>query len=151
MSQARRCRIIRCNVHQEIVNFFDVFAVFLFGAATQQTAVNIGKFSIGRLRPHFFAACHLNYTTFSCVDTVDLPRYVTEYVCTATEEYKTLDMRSVQNESTKNTSQRIVGEHVAVFVFSFKCTHLFQYWALHYKAYSIQFNVFIPEYYIHIK
>ena len=100
MSSARRFRIIRCNVRQEIVNFCDVFIVFLFGAASQQTAVNIGKFSIGRLRPHFFAACHLNYTSFSCVDAVGLPRYVTEDVCIATEEYKTLNMRSVQNEST---------------------------------------------------
>ena len=86
-------RVGRYNIRQEVVNFCEVFLVFLFGAAIQQTAVNIGKFSIGRLRPHFFAACKVNYTAFSCVDQFHQPRYVTEDVCTAMEGYNTLDMR----------------------------------------------------------
>lgn len=83
----------RYNVRQEIVNFCNIFLVFLFGAAIQQTSVNIGKFTTGRLRPHFLAACKPNYTAFSCVDDFHQPQYVTEDVCTAEEEYKTLDMR----------------------------------------------------------
>ena len=83
----------RYNVRQEIVNFCNIFLVFLFGAAIQQTSVNIGKFTTGRLRPHFLAACKPNYTAFSCVDDFHQPQYVAEDVCTAEEEYKTLDMR----------------------------------------------------------
>jgi len=82
----------RYNVRQE-VTFWDVYNTFLFGAGVQLTAVNVAKFTVGRLRPDFFDVCKVNYTAFSCVDQFHRPRYVTEDVCTAVEGIHTLNMR----------------------------------------------------------
>ena len=78
---------------QEMVQFYEVFLVFLFGTAIQQGTTNITKFMTGRLRPHFLDVCRPNYTAFSCVDAQGQPRYITDDVCTVAYDYKALDMR----------------------------------------------------------
>ena len=78
---------------QEMVQFYEVFLVFLFGTAIQQATANITKFMTGRLRPHFFDVCRPNYTAISCVDTTGQPKYILEDICTVPSSYKALDMR----------------------------------------------------------
>jgi len=78
---------------QEMIQFYEVFLVFLFGTAIQQGTTNITKFMTGRLRPHFLDICRPNYTAFSCVDERGQPQYITEDVCTGPYSYKALDMR----------------------------------------------------------
>lgn len=59
---------------------YQVIGVFCFGAACSQLLTDIGKYSIGRLRPHFFFVCdpdikceddiykfqYIEYGTFNC-------------------------------------------------------------------------------------
>lgn len=50
---------------------------FLFGGGTQLVTVDAGKHLVGRLRPHFLAAClpiGLNCSTSSY-------KYITDYTC----------------------------------------------------------------------
>ncbi|ESP04507.1 hypothetical protein LOTGIDRAFT_237348 [Lottia gigantea] len=51
-------------------------AVFLFGFASTQFSVDIMKYSVGRLRPHFLAVCQPE--KFNCTG-----QYIEDFVCTS--------------------------------------------------------------------
>lgn len=57
-----------------------VIGVFAFGCAAQQLTTDIMKYSIGRLRPHFYTVCRPNYncTPYSL-------DYITDFTCTNPE------------------------------------------------------------------
>lgn len=59
-------------------NFLLLSGWFLFGVAMTLTLTEIGKYSIGRMRPHFLSVCKPDFTKLSC----DPHLYVTEYECT---------------------------------------------------------------------
>ena len=67
--------------------------VFLFGAAVSQTTTDIAKYTVGRLRPHFFDVCKPDYTKFKCTDAQGLFQYITADVCTGTDDVKMKEMR----------------------------------------------------------
>ncbi|WAR02795.1 WUN-like protein [Mya arenaria] len=50
---------------------------FIFGAAVEHIFADIGKFSIGRLRPHFFDVCQVNFTKVDCSS-----GYIVDFECT---------------------------------------------------------------------
>ena len=52
-----------CSVPGLPVALYKIIGVFLFGAAVSQSITDIGKFSIGRLRPHFIDVCRPNVTS----------------------------------------------------------------------------------------
>ena len=81
------------NIHPYIVRCYSLIAYFLLGAACQQTIVNIGKYSIGRLRPHFFDVCKPDYSQFNCTDKYGNYLFITDDVCTSTDDEKLEDMR----------------------------------------------------------
>ena len=66
---------------------------FLLGAAINQTVTNIAKYSLGRLRPHFFVVCEPDYASISCIDNHGNPQYITEYVCLGTHDRRLKQMR----------------------------------------------------------
>ena len=72
---------------------FFVIGVFLFGCAVQQTITNIGKYSIGRLRPHFIDVCKPNWTAINCQDAQGNFIYVQDAFCTGTEPRLIKEMR----------------------------------------------------------
>ncbi|KAH9510123.1 metalloendopeptidase [Bulinus truncatus] len=43
-------------------SFYHIFGLFMFGAAVTHLLTNIPKYTIGRLRPHFFAICQPNWS-----------------------------------------------------------------------------------------
>ena len=53
---------------------------FAFGMAVCQCLTDAAKYSIGRLRPHFFDVCNLDNATVNCGDLMH-PKYVTDYTC----------------------------------------------------------------------
>ncbi|XP_041358710.1 phospholipid phosphatase 1-like [Gigantopelta aegis] len=67
---------------------YDIIRVFIFGTAATQFLTEIGKFSVGRLRPHFFDVCKPNIT--KCTSTLG---YVTDDVCEGTDIKKILHAR----------------------------------------------------------
>uniref|UniRef100_A0A915JGA7 Phosphatidic acid phosphatase type 2/haloperoxidase domain-containing protein n=1 Tax=Romanomermis culicivorax TaxID=13658 RepID=A0A915JGA7_ROMCU len=54
---------------------------FLFGAALCQTLTDIGKYSVGRLRPHFVSVCQPTWSKLNCTG----HQYVEEPYCTGDE------------------------------------------------------------------
>lgn len=63
---------------------YRVVGVFCFGAACSQLITDIGKYSIGRLRPHFFDICQPDV---DCSDASNNFLYIDyeEYTCKGTD------------------------------------------------------------------
>ncbi|XP_046440735.1 putative phosphatidate phosphatase isoform X2 [Daphnia pulex] len=68
-----------------IAELVHLVAIFLFGAACSQLATDFGKYTIGRLRPHFIAVCQPeNFAQLCPLD--GPPTYITDYKCTGDDE-----------------------------------------------------------------
>ncbi|EDW73249.1 uncharacterized protein Dwil_GK16761 [Drosophila willistoni] len=66
---------------------------FIFGTILTFDATEVGKYTIGRLRPHFMAVCQPQLSDGSqCSDLINLHRYVENYEC-AGEGYTVMDVR----------------------------------------------------------
>ncbi|ESO10396.1 hypothetical protein HELRODRAFT_186273 [Helobdella robusta] len=79
-----------------LVRVYQYFGIFVFGIIVQQTIVNIGKYSIGRLRPHFLSLCNPDYSQLNC--TVpglisDIYVYVESYTCVDEKSRNAVDSR----------------------------------------------------------
>ena len=92
-TESSSCKLCCLVVNPRIAKFIEVFLVFLFGAAIEQSVSLTTKTMVGRLRPHFLDVCQPNYTTFNCTDEHGRPRYVTENVCTGTNHRNIKNMR----------------------------------------------------------
>ncbi|XP_030371858.1 putative phosphatidate phosphatase [Scaptodrosophila lebanonensis] len=69
---------------------------FMFGMLLTFDATEVGKYTIGRLRPHFMAVCQPQMTDGSmCSDPVNAHRYVENYDC-AGEGYTIADIRQAR-------------------------------------------------------
>lgn len=64
---------------------YRVVGVFLFGCACQQLTTDIAKYTIGRLRPHFFDICRPN---INCTAPENKWRYIVDFECLRTDEPK---------------------------------------------------------------
>ncbi|KRZ43237.1 Lipid phosphate phosphohydrolase 1 [Trichinella pseudospiralis] len=62
---------------------------FLLGAAATQTITDIGKYSIGRLRPHFLAICQPDIDLNSCSGHT----YIENFSCTNYDDWLSKDAR----------------------------------------------------------
>ncbi|RXG61196.1 putative phosphatidate phosphatase [Armadillidium vulgare] len=71
-------------------SLYRFIGVFLFGCAVSHLTVDICKYSIGRLRPHFITVCDPDWSKVDCRSGTDV--YVTEDVCTpdTPEDYNLL-------------------------------------------------------------
>ncbi|KAK6494436.1 phospholipid phosphatase 1 isoform X1 [Huso huso] len=56
---------------------YKAIGTFLFGAAMSQSLTDIGKYSIGRLRPHFLDVCKPNWAEINCQ-----AGYIENFTCT---------------------------------------------------------------------
>lgn len=63
---------------------------FLFGAACSQLTTDIGKYTIGRLRPHFLSVCD---PQIDCNDDRYKTIYIEDFECHGREEEKFKDTR----------------------------------------------------------
>ena len=82
-------------IHPLIIMIYKHLVTFAFGAFAQQTVTAIGKFSCGRLRPHFFDGCRPDFSQFNCTGNDGLPAYVTNFECTGTDQKVLDDIRWV--------------------------------------------------------
>nr|XP_056706564.1 phospholipid phosphatase 3-like [Euleptes europaea] len=60
-----------------VVALYKEIGAFLFGCTVGQSLTNMAKMAVGRLRPHFLAACRPNLTHINCS-----AGYVEHYSCT---------------------------------------------------------------------
>lgn len=69
---------------------------FMFGMLLTFDATEVGKYTIGRLRPHFMAVCQPQLSDGSlCSDPINLHRYVEDYECAA-EGFTVADVRQAR-------------------------------------------------------
>lgn len=57
---------------------YEAVGVFCFGAACSQLITDVGKYTIGRLRPHFMDVCD---PITDCDKTSMQHQYITNYTC----------------------------------------------------------------------
>ena len=62
-----------------------MYACFLVGAATTVVLTDVGKYTIGRLRPHFLAVCKPDFSKLNC-STGFKKNFITNYVCTGDKD-----------------------------------------------------------------
>lgn len=78
----RRYRLFDISIPDWISNSYNNIGIFGFGAAATQLVVDIAKYQIGRLRPHFFDVCvprMVDGTT--CQDPINQGRYHLDFKC----------------------------------------------------------------------
>lgn len=66
------------TVNPWIWNCYKVIGVFGFAVACSHMTTDVGKYIIGRLRPHFFDVCQPNV---NCTDPQNLHLYIDNFVC----------------------------------------------------------------------
>nr|CAD7413624.1 unnamed protein product [Timema poppensis] len=79
-----RYRIFGKTPPQWLVQLGTLSKVFLGGAAFNQITVDVGKYCVGRLRPHFIAVCLPDVLT-TCMTSTD-HSYITDYLCTGADK-----------------------------------------------------------------
>ena len=70
-----------------IRNLYLAFVPFCFGAVVEHITTDIGKYGIGRLRPHFFDVCNLNMSQIDCSK-----GYIEDFECTG-DAYRVKEVR----------------------------------------------------------
>lgn len=65
-----------------IYNVYCVIGIFAFGAACSQLTTDVMKYTIGRLRPHFYTVCMPN---IDCTSSSNQNLYHTSFTCTNPE------------------------------------------------------------------
>jgi len=82
----------RLRIPRFFIEMVHVIAIFIFGAGCSQLATDCGKYTIGRLRPHFIDACQPKDLETLCSGTM-LHQYITNYTCTTSDLHRIKDSR----------------------------------------------------------
>jgi len=82
-----------CRVHPWAWAIYSMVGVFAFGAACSQLATDIGKYSIGRLRPHFISVCQPDFSALDCDGPGGASNYITSFVCQGDDKHAIREAR----------------------------------------------------------
>lgn len=75
-------RVFDWDIPPWIAEAYKQIGVFGFGAACSQLITDIGKYSIGRLRPHFFSVCHpILPDGTDCSSPQNQGKYIVDFTC----------------------------------------------------------------------
>ncbi|KAK2724433.1 putative phosphatidate phosphatase isoform X1 [Artemia franciscana] len=92
-SQGRRGRYLpqklkigKFTLHPLVIELGHLIGAFLFGAGCSQLATDVGKYSIGRLRPHFMDVCKPNLELL-CPPGVSPTKYIEDFTCVEGDAY----------------------------------------------------------------
>ncbi|XP_058976475.1 putative phosphatidate phosphatase isoform X1 [Musca domestica] len=78
----RRYVFMDYEIPEWLVQCYKKIGVFGFGAGVGQLTTDIAKYSIGRLRPHFFAVCQpIMADGTTCADAINQGKYITNFHC----------------------------------------------------------------------
>lgn len=78
------------EIHPWIWNCYKVIGVFGFAVASSHLTTDIAKYSVGRLRPHFFTICNPN---INCTDPKYLNVYIEDFECQSTDLHRLKEIR----------------------------------------------------------
>ncbi|VVC44560.1 Hypothetical protein CINCED_3A021318 [Cinara cedri] len=87
-NEQSRYSLLGTNIPNWLYSVYNNLLWFLFGAACSQLTTDIGKYTIGRLRPHFLYICKPNV---EC--DVSKTEYIEDFKCTGFREEKYTDSR----------------------------------------------------------
>lgn len=83
-SNAQPLKVYNIEIPYWIVEAYKSIGMFGFGAACSQLLTDVGKYTIGRLRPHFFDVCQpMMPDGTTCRDQINHNRYIEEFTCTS--------------------------------------------------------------------
>ena len=91
--QGQKCKLDISTYGTYLVYFREVYLAlmpFVFGAVTEHIITDIGKYSVGRLRPHFFDVCRPDLSKVNCSG-----GYIMDFECQSDEQNKLREMRLV--------------------------------------------------------
>lgn len=78
------------NIPNWLFSGYNNILWFLFGAACSQLTTDIGKYTIGRLRPHFHDVCK---PKVDCDADDNKMKYIEDFECGGQKSYKFIDSR----------------------------------------------------------
>lgn len=82
MDQEREMKFYGHDIPFCVQNVYKYFGIFFFGAACSQLTTDIGKYTIGRLRPHFLSVCQpIMPDGTNCSDPKNFNRYIEVFTC----------------------------------------------------------------------
>ena len=86
--------LCQSKVPPAIITISCVLCACFFGLVMNQFLTDIGKYSIGRLRPHFLDVCKPDWGKFNCTDKRGNYVFIVDDVCSIDEgTFKAKDMR----------------------------------------------------------
>jgi len=88
-NEQSRYSLLGANIPNWLYSVYNNILWFLFGAACSQLTTDIGKYTIGRLRPHFLDICQPNIT---CDDS-NKTKYIEDFTCIGDKPKKFTDSR----------------------------------------------------------
>ncbi|XP_053689511.1 putative phosphatidate phosphatase [Sabethes cyaneus] len=81
---AQPLKVYNTTIPYWVVEAYKSIGIFGFGAACSQLLTDVGKYTIGRLRPHFLYVCiPLMPGNTTCEDKINQRRYITDFKCTS--------------------------------------------------------------------
>ncbi|XP_055538694.1 putative phosphatidate phosphatase [Wyeomyia smithii] len=81
-TDAQPLKVRNVTVPYWVVEAYKSIGMFGFGAACSQLLTDVGKYTIGRLRPHFFAVCIPRMPdNTTCKDEINRHRYIVDFKC----------------------------------------------------------------------
>lgn len=89
-NEQSRYSILGVNIPNWLYSVYNNLLWFLFGAACSQLTTDIGKYTIGRLRPHFLDVCKPDV---NCDADINKTKYIEDFTCTGVKSYKFKDSR----------------------------------------------------------
>lgn len=87
-NEQSRYSLLGTNIPNWLYSAYNNLLWFLFGAACSQLTTDVGKYTIGRLRPHFLQICKPNI-----VCDLNNIAYIEDFKCTGDKEEKFTDSR----------------------------------------------------------
>ncbi|XP_052862302.1 putative phosphatidate phosphatase [Anopheles cruzii] len=88
-TQVQPLKVFNANIPFWVVQAYKSIGMFGFGAAVSQLLTDVGKYTIGRLRPHFFDVCQpMMPDKSTCHDSINQGRYITDFVCNSEKSSK---------------------------------------------------------------
>lgn len=82
LDDERSLKFLSYEIPFWVQNCYKYFGIFLFGAACSQLTTDIGKYTIGRFRPHFISVCMpIMPDNSTCSDPINLHRYIEDFRC----------------------------------------------------------------------
>ncbi|KAL4225651.1 Phosphatidate phosphatase [Mactra antiquata] len=104
-----------------VYKVYMAFKPFVYGAVIEHVVTDIGKYSIGRLRPHFFDVCQLNMNSINCT-----AGYIEQYTCNGDDSNRIREMR-LSFPSGHSSFSTYVASYLMIYIqrrFTFMKYHL---------------------------